>query len=146
MEPQVFQAPFAQSEAGSAHTVEVFNQTGSLQKKKQIGHLLQPAGYQAVVALIMLSFMDEDLNKLSFQELLFEAKRLRQAIRSHRDSQMHELCWYHPEMWNLLPDTKEVRPMVPNREQFLKGCHIYRASLDRDFDSTSQIDAEYRSR
>lgn len=89
--------------------------------------------------------MDEDLDALGPEELLVEAKRLRQAIRAHRDSELHDLCWYHPEMWDLLPDTKEVRPRVPRREQFLKGCQIYRDSLDKDFSQESQSDVAYKS-
>ena len=89
--------------------------------------------------------MDEDLEKLTHEELLRETKLLRQAIRKHRDSQMHDLCWYHPEMWNLLPDTKEVQPKVPTREQFLNGCRIYRESLDSDFEASAQIDIRYES-
>jgi hypothetical protein len=89
--------------------------------------------------------MDEDLDTLTLEELVVEAKKLRQAIREHRDSELHDLCWYHPEMWDLLPDTKEVRPRVPRREQFLKGCQIYRDSLDKHFSQESQSDVEFKS-
>jgi hypothetical protein len=47
--------------------------------------------------------MDEDLENLTPEQLVAEAKKLRQAIRAHRDSELHDLCWYHPEMWDLLP-------------------------------------------
>jgi len=33
-----------------------------------------------------------------------EVKRLRQGIRQHRDSSLHELCWHHPSLWGLLPE------------------------------------------
>ena len=89
--------------------------------------------------------MDDDLEKLTPEALLIEAKKLRQAIRSHRDAELHDLCWYHPEMWDLLPDTKDVRPRVPKREQFLKGCQIYRASLDKEFSRESQADVDFKS-
>ena len=88
--------------------------------------------------------MDGDLETLSPKELVAEAKKLRQAIRAHRDSELHDLCWYHPEMWNLLPETKNVRPHVPNREQFLRGCQIYRDSLDKDFAPESQCDVDFK--
>jgi hypothetical protein len=84
--------------------------------------------------------MDDDLDVMSREELLVVAKRLREAIRDHRDSELHDLCWYHPEMWGLLPDTKEVKPRVPTREQFLAGCQIFRDSLDRDIDSSGHED------
>jgi hypothetical protein len=88
--------------------------------------------------------MDQDLQHMSPEELLAEAKKMREAIRKHRDSQLHELCWYHPEMWNLLPDKKEVRPSVPKRDQFLRGCQIYRDSLDKDIPEADQAEIEYR--
>jgi hypothetical protein len=88
--------------------------------------------------------MDKDLDALSAKELLVEAKKLRQAIRAHRDSELHDLCWYHPELWNLLPETKEVNPQVPNREQFLKGCQIYRDSLDKDFPPESHSEVDFK--
>lgn len=37
--------------------------------------------------------MDEDLEALTHDELVVEAKKLRQAIRAHRDSELHDLCW-----------------------------------------------------
>jgi hypothetical protein len=48
--------------------------------------------------------MDEDLQHMSREQLLAEITRLRQAIRAHRDSSGHELCWHHPALWSLLPE------------------------------------------
>ena len=74
--------------------------------------------------------MDEDLEALERDELVAEVKRLRAAIRQHRDSSMHELCWYHPKLWGLLPERTDPQPTVPTWPEFLKGCLRYRQSLD----------------
>jgi hypothetical protein len=36
--------------------------------------------------------MDEDLDLMTREDLIGEAKRLRQGIRQHRDSSRHKLC------------------------------------------------------
>lgn len=36
--------------------------------------------------------MDDDLEALSREQLIVEARRLRAGIRTHRDSTGHELC------------------------------------------------------
>ena len=64
------------------------------------------------------------------EQLLDEVQRLRGAIRAHRDSSGHELCWHHPELWNLLPEKTDPLPAVPDWPQFLEGCIHYRRSLD----------------
>lgn len=74
--------------------------------------------------------MDEDLKGKSREELLVEVKRLRQAIREHRDSTEHELCWHHPALWGLLPERQDPLPVVPEWPAFLRGCIRYRQSLD----------------
>src|SRR5262245_10801989 len=48
--------------------------------------------------------MDEELELLTKDQLIAEVKKLRGAIREHRDSTKHELCWYHPQLWSLLPE------------------------------------------
>jgi hypothetical protein len=48
--------------------------------------------------------MDEDLGRMSREQLLDEVKKLRQGIREHRDSTGQELCWHHPALWGLLPE------------------------------------------
>ena len=48
--------------------------------------------------------MDEDLARLSREELIAEVRRLRHGIREHRDSSGHDLCWHHPQLWGLLPE------------------------------------------
>ena len=76
--------------------------------------------------------MDEDLAGMSRELLMEEVRRLRQGIRAHRDSTGHDLCWHHPELWNLLPERSDPLPTVPEWPVFLRGCLAYRESLDRD--------------
>lgn len=51
--------------------------------------------------------MDEDIERLSREDLVTEVKKLRAGIRAHRDSTKHELCWHHPQLWSLLPEKLE---------------------------------------
>jgi hypothetical protein len=74
--------------------------------------------------------VDEDLERLSRDELIAEAKKLRAGIRTHRDSTGHELCWHHPALWGLLPEATDPQPSVPHWPEFLRGCLQYRQSLD----------------
>ena len=87
--------------------------------------------------------MDEDLERLPREQLLAEAKRLRQAIRVHRDSSGHALCWHHPDLWNLLPDKLEPKLLVPAWPQFLQGCIHYRQSLDDQAPDAPRSDLPY---
>jgi hypothetical protein len=75
--------------------------------------------------------MDDDLDRMSRDELLAEVKRLRQGIRKHRDSTGHELCWHHPDLWALLPERTDPRPVVSDWPEFMRGCIRYRQSLDQ---------------
>ena len=74
--------------------------------------------------------MDEDLELMSREQLVAEAKRLRRGIREHRDSTGQELCWHHPALWALLPERTDPLPVVPDWPQFMQGCIRYRQSLD----------------
>jgi hypothetical protein len=74
--------------------------------------------------------MDDDLEGMSREALIAEAKKLRQGIRAHRDSTKQDLCWHHPALWGLLPDKTDPLPTVPDWPQFLEGCIRYRRSLD----------------
>jgi hypothetical protein len=74
--------------------------------------------------------MDDDLETLSHDQLLGEIKKLRAAIRGHRDSTGHDLCWHHPALWSLLPERISPAIAVPDWPQFLRGCIKYRQSLD----------------
>jgi len=74
--------------------------------------------------------MDEDLERMSREELVSEVRKLRRGIREHRDSTLHELCWHHPALWGLLPEKTDPVPVVPEWPQFMQGCVKYRLSLD----------------
>jgi len=74
--------------------------------------------------------MDEDLERMSREQLVEHVKELRRGIRRHRDSSQHELCWHHPELWGLLPEKSDPVPTVPDWPQFIEGCVRYRHSLD----------------
>ena len=80
--------------------------------------------------------MDQDLEKLTREEL-------RAAIRAHRDSSKHELCWHHPQLWNLLPEKITPQLAVPAWPQFLRGCVHYRESLDAQLPNAPRVNQEY---
>ena len=73
---------------------------------------------------------DGELNSLSHDDLVQEVVRLRSGIRRHRDGTGDELCWHHPQLWGLLPESTDPVPDVPEWPQFLRGCIRYRQSLD----------------
>lgn len=87
--------------------------------------------------------MDEDLDRLSHEEVVAEAKRLRDGIRAHRDSSGHELCWHHPSLWGLLPERQDPLPTVPEWPQFMRGCIRYRQSLDDQLPQAPRSDREH---
>lgn len=74
--------------------------------------------------------MDTDLDGMSREQLIDEVRKLRNGIRAHRDSRLHELCWHHPALWGLLPEKTDPIPVVPDWPQFIQGCVKYRQSLD----------------
>ena len=90
--------------------------------------------------------MDEDLANLDRVALVAEVKRLREGIRAHRDSSGHELCWHHPQLWRLLPETSDPLPNVPGWPQFLRGCIRYRESLDEQLPHAPQTEEEFDRR
>ena len=87
--------------------------------------------------------MDEDLQQLTREELIREVKKLRAGIRQHRDSTGHELCWHHPELWSLLPETLDPILAVPAWPQFLRGCVRYRESLDAQVPDAPRVAEEF---
>ena len=93
--------------------------------------------------------VDDDLDQMSHDELVVEVKRLRAGIRTHRDSTGMDLCWYHPDLWSLLPDEGEgagrVGPVVPEWPQFIRGCVQYRASLDEQLPAAPRSTDEYHA-
>jgi hypothetical protein len=87
--------------------------------------------------------MDEDLDALTREGLIEEVKRLRAAIRAHRDSTKHGLCWHHPQLWGLLPERTDPLPTVPTWPEFLRGCLRYRESLDAQLPDAPRTDEPY---
>jgi hypothetical protein len=87
--------------------------------------------------------MDEDLARLTRDELIAEVMRLRAGIRAHRDSSGHTLCWHHPQLWGLLPEPIPADIAVPDWPQFLRGCVAYRQSLDRQLPNAPRTEVEF---
>jgi hypothetical protein len=88
--------------------------------------------------------MDADLDTLSREQLIIELKRLRRAIRDHRDSTGHDLCWHQPALWALLPEKINPAVAVPAWPQFMRGCIQYRQSLDEQAAAAPRVDAEFK--
>lgn len=86
--------------------------------------------------------MDEDVEKMDHSALVAEVRRLRAAIRKHRDSSGQDLCWHHPDLWSLLPEGAAALPDVPEWPQFLRGCVKYRESLDRELPQAERTGEE----
>jgi hypothetical protein len=87
---------------------------------------------------------DADLAGKSREALIEEVGRLRAAIRVHRDTKMHDLCWHHPELWSLLPEKTDPLPAVPTWPEFLRGCVRYRQSLDAQAPAAPRSDEPYK--
>jgi hypothetical protein len=87
--------------------------------------------------------VDDDLGRMSRDELVEEVKKLRSGIRKHRDSSGHDLCWHHPDLWGLLPEPIAPEVAVPPWPRFLRGCVKYRESLDRELPEAPVVDVEY---
>ena len=87
--------------------------------------------------------MDDDLETMSREMLIGEAKKLRAAIRAHRDSTGHDLCWHHPQLWSLLPERVDPSIAVPPWPRFMRGCIRYRQSLDQQAAGAPVHDKEF---
>lgn len=88
--------------------------------------------------------MDHELELMTKEELIKEVRKLRQGIREHRDSTGHDLCWHHPDLWNLLPEKLSPEIQVPEWPKFMSGCIQYRKSLDQQAANASRIDIEFK--
>jgi hypothetical protein len=89
--------------------------------------------------------MDDDIETLSRDELIVEIKKLRAAVRDHRDSSGHDLCWHHPALWSLLPEKVSPALTVPEWPQFMRGCIKYRQSLDRQLPDALRVNEEAKT-
>jgi hypothetical protein len=89
--------------------------------------------------------MDEDLHAMTREALIAEAIKLRNGIRAHRDTSLHDLSWHHPELWGLLPERTDPLPTVPEWPQFLEGCIRYRRSLDEQLPNAPRTSQRYSS-
>jgi hypothetical protein len=87
--------------------------------------------------------MDHDIETLSRDELIAEVKKLRDGIRAHRDASGHDLCWYHPALWALLPEKISPDIAVPDWPQFMRGCIKYRQSLDSQIPDAARGGGEF---
>ncbi|RUV59246.1 hypothetical protein EOA64_21285, partial [Mesorhizobium sp. M1A.F.Ca.IN.022.02.1.1] len=70
--------------------------------------------------------MDDDLERMDREALIAEVTKLRAGIRAHRDATGHDLCWHHPDLWDLLPEKTEPAIAVPPWPKFMRGCIRYR--------------------
>ena len=91
----------------------------------------------------MTDDIDTDLDAMSCERLIEEAKRLRAGIRKHRDTSMHALCWHQPDLWGLLPEKTDPQPEVPGWPQFMRGCTRYRQSLDEQLPGAPRSTKEF---
>lgn len=73
---------------------------------------------------------DSDLDCMTSVELKEEVIRLRNAIRLQRDQKGHDLCWYVPELWDVLPEKIKPDPEVPPWDEFIARCAAFRKTLD----------------
>jgi hypothetical protein len=89
--------------------------------------------------------MDDDLNTLTRDQLVDEVKKLRAAIRTHRDESGHALCWHQPALWNLLPEKAPAAIAVPEWPQFMRGCIHYRQSLDEQRPDAPRCSQEFNA-
>ena len=87
--------------------------------------------------------MDEDLQTMTRDQLIEEVTKLRNGIRAHRDADLHDLSWHHPELWGLLPERTDPLPTVPEGPQFLEGCIRYRRSLDEQLPDAPRTTRRY---
>lgn len=87
--------------------------------------------------------MDKDLEQMTREQLMAEVKTLREAIRKHRDCSEHDLCWFQPDLWNLLPEKYEPSISVPKWDKFMQWCIRYRKSLDEQKPDAPRTETDF---
>ena len=88
---------------------------------------------------------DADLEDMDAARLRAELRTLRAGVRAHRDSSGHDLCWFHPQLWELLPETERADIEVPEWPVFLRGCLAFRQSLDAELPGVPRMSREFGS-
>jgi hypothetical protein len=59
-------------------------------------------------------------------------KELEDAIRKHRETTGHNMCWENDEeLWTVLKDGIKLDHTPPNWCEFMQNCAAYRASKDK---------------
>lgn len=70
--------------------------------------------------------MDRDINTMSQMQLQNEVRRLRDAIRLHRDEKGHGRCWLDDQrLYSILPENKNADFLLPPKDEFLQNCEVY---------------------
>lgn len=73
---------------------------------------------------------DQDVEFMYRSQLKDEVRKLRTALRTIRDRTGHDLCWFNPEIWELLPEKIQPHPQVPDWCEFMHECANFRKSLE----------------
>lgn len=77
-----------------------------------------------------MTYSDAELDQLSAQQLRAELLRVRKAVATDAQRQMHDLCWDRSELWaSVLPDYAGTSASVPPVSAFLGNCLKYRLSM-----------------
>lgn len=74
--------------------------------------------------------MDNDLENMTVEQLKEEVRILRTSLRTLRDYTGHDLCWFNPEIWNVLPEKTQPHPVVPDWCEFMHQCANFRKTLE----------------
>lgn len=69
--------------------------------------------------------IDVDVYSMTERLLITEVIKLRKTLRSLRDRTGHALCWYNPEIWNVLPEKIQPHPTLPCQPEFLYNCEKF---------------------
>lgn len=74
---------------------------------------------------------DSDIELMDRSQLKAEIAKLRAAVRLHHDSVGHDLCWFWPELWRLLPEFAGKTIAPPPWPEFMRCCVLFRTSCER---------------